>query len=47
MTKKVIILTFFGVLISGCRCQVHSPKFPNNLLDMGSQMNGIAVIKPS
>ena len=24
-------------------CQMHSPKFPNNILDMESQMNGIDV----
>ena len=28
-------------------CQMYSPKFPNNILDMESQMNGIAVIRPS
>ena len=26
---------------------VHSPKFPNNIFDIESQMNGIAVIRPS
>ena len=28
-------------------CQMYSPKFLNNILDMESQMNGIAVIRPS
>ena len=28
-------------------CQMHYPKFPNNILDMESQINDIAVIRPS